>query len=178
MSYQQRYIDYIGFSKKKDKEGLSYFRDRLFISILLLTLFLGSVSYIPSALVAVKLNKFFVLYVDSFAMLVVAFIAFNKRIGLQTKKILFSANFFLMSFALVLYLGFEGNGTILLFVLNVLITLYSGRKAGLDSVIITAVFKPFYQVDIKNKKRCMAPVWVDYRKSVCGNVGRCYQSGE
>tara|TARA_R110002049_G_scaffold993_11_gene7277 strand:+ start:62610 stop:63983 length:1374 start_codon:yes stop_codon:yes gene_type:complete len=139
-NYQQWYIDYIGFSNRSESEGLLYFRDKLFVSILLVTVVLGVFSYVPSVVASIVLDKLFVLYIDSLAIFVMLFILFNKNMGLERKKFLFSANLFLLSFALTLYLGFDGNGSILLFVLNILITLYSGRKAGLISVYITALF--------------------------------------
>lgn len=138
--YQKWYVDYIGFSKRNESEGLFYFRDKLFVSILLVTVVLGVISYIPSAIASVVLDELFVLYVDSFAIFIILFILFNKSISLEIKKFLFSANLFLLSCALVLYLGFKGNGSILLFVFNILVTLYSGRRAGLVSVFITMLF--------------------------------------
>ena len=139
-SYHQWYIDYSGFSNHNEKENLSLFRDKLFVSILILTLALGLVSYIPSAGMAILLDKWFVLYIDTIAVLVLLILFFNKRMSLKTKKLAFSVNFFVLSFALVIDLGFNGNGTILLFLLSVLMTLYSGRKAGIISVLVTTIF--------------------------------------
>ncbi len=140
LSYRHWYIKYSGFSNKSEKEDLTYFRDKLFISILILTLALSSLSYIPSAIMAIALDKWFVFYIDTIAVLVIAFLFFYKRMSLKTKKIILSVNFFLLSFALIIDLGLNGNGTILLFMLSVLMTLYSGEKAGVISVVVTAAF--------------------------------------
>ncbi|WP_431137314.1 sensor histidine kinase [Psychroserpens mesophilus] len=139
-SYHQWYINYSGFSNRNGKEGLSLFRDKLFVSILILTLALGLVSYFPSVGMAILLDKWFVFYIDTIAVLVLVILFFNKRMSLKTKKMIFSINFFALSFALIIDLGFNGNGTILLFLLSVLMTLYSGRKAGIISVLVTAIF--------------------------------------
>ena len=56
LSYRHWYIKYSGFSNKSEKEDLTYFRDKLFISILILTLALSSLSYIPSAIMAIALG--------------------------------------------------------------------------------------------------------------------------
>ncbi|SDH06946.1 sensor histidine kinase [Winogradskyella thalassocola] len=140
LSYRQWYIKYSGFSNEKEKEDLSYFRDKLFVSILILTLALSLLSYIPSAGMAVALDKWFVFVIDTVAVLVMMFLVFNKQMRLTTKKTIFSVNLFVLSFALIIDLGLNGSGTILLFMLSVLITLYSGKKAGVNSVIVSAIF--------------------------------------
>jgi len=140
LSYLHWYIKYSGFSNKNEKEDLTYFRDKLFISILILTLALSSLSYIPSAIMAIALDKWFVFYIDTIAVLVITFLCFYKGMSFKLKKIIFSINFFLLSFALIIDLGLNGNGTILIFMLSVLMTLYSGEKAGVISVFVTAAF--------------------------------------
>jgi len=141
LSYRQWYIKYSGFSNdQKERDDLSYFRDKLFISILILTLALSLISYIPSAGMAVALEKWFVFVIDTVAVLVMVFLILNKHMRLTTKKTIFSINLFVLSFALIIDLGLNGNGTILLFMLSVLITLYSGKKAGVNSVLLSAVF--------------------------------------
>lgn len=140
LPYHQWYIKYSGFSNEKGKDDLTYFRDKLFVSILILTLALSLMSYIPSAGMAAALNKWFVFLIDTLAVLVMVFLVFNKQMHLTTKKTIFSINLFLLSFALIIDLGLNGSGTILLFMLSVLITLYSGKKAGVNSVLVSAVF--------------------------------------
>ncbi|MDO7171870.1 sensor histidine kinase [Mariniflexile sp. AS56] len=138
--YQDWYMDYIGFSKRNKQEGLTYFRDKLFVSILLLTSVIGVVSYIPSAVLAIYTGELFVLYIDTFAVLILLFLSFYKGMSLGMRKVIFSTNLFLLSFSLFVYLGFGGNGVTLLFMLNIMITLYSGRDKGLNAVFINALF--------------------------------------
>ncbi|WP_178987542.1 sensor histidine kinase [Winogradskyella schleiferi] len=139
-SYLKWYYEYSGFTIKTDRENLTYFRDKLFTSILILTLALSLLSYIPSASIAIALDKWFVFYIDTIAILVMFFLVFNRKMHLKTKKTIFSANLILLSFALIIDLGLNGNGTILLFMISVLITLYSGKRAGINCVLISAVF--------------------------------------
>nr|WP_321226595.1 ATP-binding protein [uncultured Psychroserpens sp.] len=140
LSYHQWYIKYSGFSNQSEKDTLSFFRDKLFVSILILTLALGYFSYFPSTGMAIILGKWSVVYINTLAVLVVTFLFFIKQMTLKTKKIVFSVNFFVLSFVLVIDLGLNGNGTLLLFLLSVLMTLYSGRKAGVISVLVTTIF--------------------------------------
>lgn len=140
-SYREWYINYLGLQDHKTKtDRLSYYRDYLFISIFTLTIVLGSVSYFPSIIAAIVLDKWFVFYADTFAILALFFCFFYKNLSLENRKLIFSTTFLLLSFGLVLDLGLGGNGTTLLFMLSVLITLYSSTKSGIYSVLLTALF--------------------------------------
>ncbi|NRD20908.1 two-component sensor histidine kinase [Winogradskyella eckloniae] len=138
LSYHQWYIKYGGFSKGETQDELSYFRDRLFISILLLVLPLGLFSYIPSAIFSVMLEKWNVFYVDTLAFLLICFLFFNNKMSLSLKKKVFSINLFVLSFVLVVNLGLKSSSGLLLFMLCILVTLYSGKKAGLMTVFYTS----------------------------------------
>ncbi|MCL5130380.1 MULTISPECIES: HAMP domain-containing sensor histidine kinase [unclassified Algibacter] len=139
-SYLQRYIHYSGFSDRKEKEGLPYFRDKLFISILLLTFVLGSLSYVPSTYVAVSRNENIIVVLNTSTMLVLIFTVFYRGLSFYTKKILFSINFLVLSIVMFAVLGFEGNGSVLIFALSILITLFNGKKHGLFTILIIAIF--------------------------------------
>lgn len=140
LPYHQWYVKYSGFSNPNEKEDLSYFRNKLFVSILILTLALGLFSYVFSAIMAVALDKWFVFFIDSIAVSILLFLFLNNHMRLETKKTVYSITFFLLSFGLILDLGLNGNGTIMLLMLSVLMTLYSGKKAGAISVLVSAVF--------------------------------------
>ncbi|WP_052823436.1 sensor histidine kinase [Neotamlana sedimentorum] len=140
LSYFNWYLKFSGLSRKTKASSLFYFRNKLFVSIFILTVVLGFFAYLASAIVAISLNKWLVVFIDTAGMLVLFFIFLNKKMGLTTKKRLFSINFFALSFALILELGFNSNGTIMLSMLCVFVTLYSGRKAGINTVLITATF--------------------------------------
>ncbi|WP_052825908.1 sensor histidine kinase [Neotamlana nanhaiensis] len=140
LSYFNWYLKFSGLSNNEAENNLSYFRNKLFVSIFILTVALGFMAYIPSAIVAIMLDKWLVFYMDTIGMLVLFFMFFNNKLSLNTKKRLFSINFFALSFALILELGLHGNGTIMLFMLCVLVTLYSGRRAGINTVVINVVF--------------------------------------
>ena len=143
LSSLKSYSRYCGFSLRPEKEDLSFFRDKLFLSIVLLTLILGVVSYIPSASTAVILDKWFVLYIDTFAIFMILLSTFLKGISLKLRKLLFSSNLFVLSACLIIELGLTGNGTHLLFIYSIYITLYSGRKAGLYSVLLSTILYVF-----------------------------------
>lgn len=139
-SYVDKYIVYSGFSQREEKEGLAYFRDKLFISILLLTFILGVISYIPSTYVALSRQEDIIAVTNTVAILVLAFTVFYRKLDFYGKKILFSVNFLVLSLVMFIVLGFEGNGSILIFALSILITLFNGKKHGLFTVLIITIF--------------------------------------
>ncbi|MGJ8550947.1 sensor histidine kinase [Winogradskyella wichelsiae] len=138
-SYHQWYITYSRFSRESGQDELSYFRDKLFVSILILILPLGLMSYVPSAITAIILDKWYVFCVDTVAISVIAFLFFNNKMSLQTKKKVFSVNLFLLGFALILYIGLKSSSGLILFMLSILVTLFSGRKAGIKTVVFIGV---------------------------------------
>ncbi|WP_147678840.1 sensor histidine kinase [Algibacter pacificus] len=147
-SYLQWYIQYSRFSEREEKENLAYYRDKLFISIMLLTLIFGVISYIPSAYLAYTKNEHLILIADTIALTVIIATMLNKSMSLNTKKTIFLISFFLLAFVLTLALGFKGNGAILLYTLSVITTLIGGRKPGLLAILIIAIF---YSLLILNK---------------------------
>lgn len=96
-------------------------------------------SYVPSVSMAIALDKWFVIYIDTFAISILLLAVFLKNISLKTRKLLFSANLFILSASLLIELGLNSNGTPLLMVFSVLVTLFSGRKAGVASIVLVAV---------------------------------------
>ncbi|WP_077399364.1 sensor histidine kinase [Cellulophaga omnivescoria] len=138
-SYTSWFVNYSNFKTVNKKKGLEYFRDKLFISILLLTFFIGGIAYFPSGYVAIARGELFVLYIDTLAILALVAIIFINKIDFDTKKIIFSYTLFVLSFGLLLHLGFKGNGSILLYTTTSLITLYKGRKEGINWVLTTVV---------------------------------------
>lgn len=139
--YQRWYISYLDMQNNKNEtDRLSYYRDKLFISIITLTVLLGSVAYVPSITAAIILDKWFILYIDTLAIILLFFAFFYKPLSLKHRKQIFTVNFFVLSLCLVLDLGLGGNGPILLYMVSILVTLYSSTKAGVYTVLLTALF--------------------------------------
>jgi len=134
------YFRYSGLFDRKEKEGLPYFRDKLFATILILTFVFGSFSYIASAYVAIYRDEMHVFYTNTSAFCVLIFNVFSRSISFKTRKLLFSINFLLLAFMMLALLGFKGNGSMLVFVLTIIITLFSGRKHGLLALLAAAFF--------------------------------------
>lgn len=138
-TYQKWYINYCGLFNDEREDSLPFFRDKLFLSILSLSIVLGAIAYIPSAIFALLNGDYYIFVVDTLGILLLYFIAFNKSVALHVKKNIFAGIFFVIAFTLLVFIGLQGNGAIVIFTPNILITLYSGRKAGLYSVGLTTL---------------------------------------
>ncbi len=121
------------------KEGLPYLRDKLFVSILLLTLLLGFIAYIPSIIISIAHNEFVIAIFDTLAIFTIIFVFFNKHLSISSKKIIYSINIYILSTILLVHLGTRGPGTIIFLCVSILITLFYSKRAGLVSVAMNAI---------------------------------------
>ncbi|WKB82805.1 ATP-binding protein [Cellulophaga lytica] len=128
--YRKWYINYIEFEITTSHKGLDFFRDKLFISILLLVNFFGVLAYIPSVIVAYINLEMKLVVINTLAVSVLLFVVFNKSITLQLKKHIFSGNLLILSTLLFINNGLSGNGPLILLMTTSAVTLYSGKKAG------------------------------------------------
>jgi len=119
--YMQKYIVYSRFVDKKntnDKNSVAYFRDKMFVSILLLTVFFALPSYLLSFAYLLTTDNFTVFTSNTAAISVLIFITLSRSI-------------------------------------------YSGRNAGLKTVLVSAVFYIFLLMNLYFKWFFM-PVVKDY----------------
>ena len=137
--YENYFLKHLLHLRHPKTAGLPYLRDKLFISILLITFPLGLLVYIPSVIISIVTGELIIVIGDTIAILLVGFILFYKNHSLLTKKILFSVNIYLLAFVLLLFLGTKGPGIILFISGSILATLYISKKAGLVSVAFIAV---------------------------------------
>jgi signal transduction histidine kinase/CheY-like chemotaxis protein len=137
--YKNYFLKHLLCARHPDKLGLPYLRDKLFVSILIITFPLGILVYIPSIIFLLLTGEYIIVIVDTIAVLAIGFILFYKNHSLLTKKILFSVNLYLLAFVLLLFLGTRGPGIILFLGISILATLYISKKAGLISIAVIAV---------------------------------------
>lgn len=121
------------------EEGLPDLRDKLFISVLLITFPICLLVYIPSIIVSIKTNQFIIGLFDTIAMLVLVLIFFIKYLSIKNKKLLFNATFYILSIVLSIYLGIKGPSFTILICTSVMITLFQSKRAGLISIALNAI---------------------------------------
>lgn len=138
--YIEKYIGYGCFFNRNDKDSVSYFRDKLFVSILLLTLLFGVPSYLLTSIVVLLKSYGFIFEISTLSLFVLLFIVFYKNMSLELRKFIFSINFLTLAFSVVVILGLKGNGDNLILLITVLMTLYSGRAAAFNAIFVSVVF--------------------------------------
>ncbi len=146
--YIQKYIGYSRFFERNGKDEASYFRDKLFVSILLLTLLFGIPSYILTSVVVLLKDYDLIFAMSTAALIILLFIIFNKTMSFEFRKSVFSINFLTLAFSVVTILGLKGNGDNLILLITVLMTLYSGRTVAFNAVFVSVVFYVLLLVNI------------------------------
>jgi len=141
--YWDQYVNYYmaryPLAEIQREDMLSFLRDKLFITILLLSVPICILTYIPSVIVSIITNQFVIAIFDTGAMLLFLLFFFSKKLPLYLKKIYFSVSFYILSSILLFYLGNKGPGIIILICTSVLITLFQSKKAGLIAIILNSV---------------------------------------
>ncbi len=137
--YVKYYLDHFTPDDFNQEEGLPLLRDKLFISIILVTFPFCFVASVPSILYSIRSNHPIIGLYDTIAIFLLGFIFFYKDFSLRTKKILFSINFYYLATILIIYVGIKGPGFIILICTSSLITLFHSRKAGIFSVVANTI---------------------------------------
>ncbi len=89
-------------------------RNKLFAQIIIYLLPLSFFVIIPGVIVSLLTGLYLLAVVDITALLMIAFIAFNKRMNITIRKILFISIIYLVAIALFYYLGSFGPGMLYL----------------------------------------------------------------
>ncbi|MEI7663547.1 MAG: response regulator [Bacteroidota bacterium] len=121
-----------------EEHGLPYLRDKLFISVLLITFPICILAYVPSVVVSFITHQPILVFFDTLAMLVLAFVFFGRNLKIRLKKKVFSAIFYILAIVLFYYLGLKGPSVVMLYCTSVLITLFQSKRAGLIAVSFNA----------------------------------------
>lgn len=137
--YVQYYLDNFSPSDVNKDAGLQYLRDKLFISILLITLPIGFLMVVSGIVASVLTNQIIIGTYDAIAFLLIVFLFFYKKQSINSKKILYSINFYIVAVILFVFLGTKGPAVIILLSCSVLITLYQSKRAGLITVAINTI---------------------------------------
>jgi len=127
-------------SQTSDMQGdLPHLRDKLFVSVLLISFPICLLVYIPSVFVSIDTQQFAIAICDTLAMASVAFLFFAKILSLRVKKIIFSATFYILSIVIFIYIGTKSPAIIILYSASILITLFQSKRAGLIATTANAL---------------------------------------
>jgi signal transduction histidine kinase len=133
------------------EEGLQSQRDRLFIAILLLSMPLGLIAYVPGLIASILTRNWIIGIYDTIALVVLVFLVLSKKQSIRWKKVIFTLNFYILALILLYFLGFTGPGSVILICISVWITLYGSRGGGYTTVAINAVIVLIMQMGVADQ---------------------------
>ena len=145
--FWNHYVEYYlnrHISDETSRDGLPFFRDKLFISILLISFPIFLVAYIPSFIVSLQTDQLMIGIWDSIAFAVIIFIFLTRRISLEIKKAIYLTTLYILSVVLLVYLGMKGPSVTILQCTSILVTLIYHKRAGMISVLLNAVILLFF----------------------------------
>ena len=119
--------------------GLPYWRNRLFATIMTYFLPLSLFALLPGIILALIGGLTLVAAYDSMALLFIAFITFNRALSISLRKTLFIGFLYTTSILLLFYLGSFGPGLLYLFGNTIFIILIFPRQIAYWSVGMNAV---------------------------------------
>ncbi len=137
--YVHYYLEHFSSVQTEKEDGLPYLRDKLFVSILLVTFPLCCLAYIPSVITSIITDKYVIGASDTMTMLLFLIIFFVRNLSMNVKKGLFATIFYILSVVLLIYMGMQGPSLIILLWISVLITLYHSKRAGMISAGLNAL---------------------------------------
>ena len=137
--YTQYYEDNYLTPDSKNEADLPSLRDKLFISILLLTVPICLLTYIPSIIITVKTHQLMIGIFNTLGLACLLLIFLDKTIRIATKKTVFLSIFYILAVILLIFIGSKGPGIIILICISVLTTLFQSRKAGIIAASLNAV---------------------------------------
>jgi signal transduction histidine kinase len=135
-----RDIVYKNCATEPDKnDALNYWRNNLFAATILYLIPLSLLALIPGIYLAILENLIFIVIADILGILSLAAVAFVPGIPVFYRKLIFCAALYLVSVALLFYLGSFGPGLLYLLAITVFIVLIFEKKYGFWAVAINAL---------------------------------------
>jgi len=135
-----RDIVYRNCATEPDKhDALNYWRNQLFAATILYLIPLSLLALIPGLYLAIIENLVFLVIADILGIFSLAAVAFVPGIPVFYRKLIFCAALYLVSVALLFYLGSFGPGLLYLLAITVFIVLIFEKKYGIWAVAINAL---------------------------------------
>lgn len=120
--------------------GVHFWRDRLFTVILVYTLPVGMIAYVPAMVACYYFSVPEIAFFDTLAVLLLAIATFRKRLSIKSRKLIFIITMYLLSVSLLYYMGVYGPGLLYLLSSVIFVSLiYSSRLAYICIVVNTLI---------------------------------------
>jgi len=132
INFSSRFIPYTQLGKNG---SIDYLRSKLLYIIILSTIFLGLIAYIPSCYLSVRDNIWSIAIIDTVVYVIIIVIGFSTKISAKFKLKTVLGLFYFLGTTLLLFLGPYGAGFIWLF----LFSIFAGIFLSVRAVVVTTV---------------------------------------
>ncbi|WP_083631110.1 sensor histidine kinase [Labilibacter marinus] len=140
--------EYLSKGEYVASDGLNYWRERVFKSILIIIVGIGFVPYIFGMYMSFTFKVYSVAIVDTFVYASIIFIIFTHRIKLVQKIYFIVGLIFFIGVTLTLILGETGAGFNYIIGFSLLASLLLGLRGAINSLIITIGLIAFIAVGL------------------------------
>ncbi|WP_114751011.1 sensor histidine kinase [Pleomorphovibrio marinus] len=130
------------------EKGLEFWRDYLFIATITYILPLSLIALIPGIIISIHEEFYTIAFFDIFACLGLLVIAFNRKLDIQIKKVLFVSIVYALAFVLLTTLGSFGPGLVYLLAVSVFMVIIFPYKYAFISIWINIAFCILYGIII------------------------------
>ena len=125
---------------RSDTENrLEYWRNQLFAATVLYLIPLSFIVLIPGIYMAFVEQLVYLIVADIIAVISLLLIAFAPRISVYLRKVIFCIAFYLVSIALLFYLGTFGPGLMYLLAMSVFVVLILDQRYGVGVVVLNII---------------------------------------
>lgn len=134
--YTQRVM---GDKSYQDKKVMQYWRNRLFINAMTLSLPVSLIAVIPSIIIELKSGYYSLVTLDFVVLGMLSYLVLNRKISLQLRKLSIVALLTVFSVLLLAIMGSFSMGSIYLFSLSIVIALLYTGKSAFSGVLINCI---------------------------------------
>ncbi|WOK08843.1 ATP-binding protein [Imperialibacter roseus] len=143
MNFWSRYRELIASNLSKETvpeiKGVDYWRDKLFYVIVVYTLPVCMIAYIPAMAICYYLDQTAIAFYDSLAIVLIVLVTFSKRLSLRCRKLIYVFTLYLLSVSLLYYMGAYGPGLLYLLSTVIFVSLIYSSKLAYWCILINTV---------------------------------------
>ncbi|MEQ8415606.1 MAG: ATP-binding protein [Imperialibacter sp.] len=129
-----------------DVKGVDYWRDKLFHVIVVYTLPVCMIAYIPAMVLCYYLDQPYIAFYDSLAIALIVLVTFSTKLSLRWRKLLFVGTMYLLSITLLYYMGVYGPGLLYLLSTVIFVSLIYSSKLAYWCVVVNAAICVLFAV--------------------------------
>ncbi len=126
-----------------EKDGIVYWQDKVLLNLLLAASILGLITYIPSFVLSVMEDLWFIAIVDTLLYIFVLFLFFKKNLSYKFRAASIPLISYILGVILITVLGPSGGGPVWLFFFPIITGVLLGYKTAFKALVINALTLTF-----------------------------------